>query len=162
MLYVAYGLNHGMPEWQNIPRASEIGETFATDGGLSFAFMNLSKISSENGSWEADWEAINAIDARSRANANFTEQEIALIEPDIVITMNLPSHYASLGQVEHMLTHGEAESAWLTSSGHRSLLINTWHFSARKKSVECFYNPICEIVRSRLPRGSLRHTIGAQ
>ncbi len=51
MLYTAYGLMNGLPEWKDIPDVGEIGDGFATADGVSFAFMNLSKFSNESDHW---------------------------------------------------------------------------------------------------------------
>ena len=47
ILRIAYGILHGMPAWQDIPPASTIGDTVGSPAGLSFAFMNISKLSNE-------------------------------------------------------------------------------------------------------------------
>jgi len=38
LLYVAYGLLNDHVRWEDIPPADEIGDTFATPEGISFAF----------------------------------------------------------------------------------------------------------------------------
>jgi hypothetical protein len=91
---------------------------------------------------------INASHERSTNGRNFNAEALALLEPDIVITMNLGDKLASLGQLTEIYHSGQAESYWLSNNGHRSLLINTWHFSApRKESITDYYIPICDAIR---------------
>ena len=148
MLYIAYGIMNGMPTWQDIPNASEIGDTFGAANGLSFAFMNISKLSNESEGWQSDWGAINAAHGLSNQGRSFNQEEVAILQPDIVITMNLGDKIASLGQLTKIDASDQPESYWLVSGGHRSLLINTWHFSARNKTdIDGFYAPVCDAIR---------------
>ena len=56
MFCMAYALAHGLCEFEGIPGVYEISETFAAPGGLSFAFMNISKISNDGGNYQSDWK----------------------------------------------------------------------------------------------------------
>ncbi len=47
---IAYGIIRRETDWKKIPYASELADNFGTQGGISFAFMNLSKFSNESGS----------------------------------------------------------------------------------------------------------------
>jgi hypothetical protein len=148
MIYIAYGIMNGMPAWQDIPDAKKIGDTFGDLDGLSFAFMNISKFSNDSINWPSDWDVINASHEHSTQARNFNREAVAILEPHIVITMNLGDKIVSLGQLTDIQSTGLVESYWLDSNGHRSLLINTWHFSApRKKAVTDYYIPICDAIR---------------
>jgi hypothetical protein len=148
MIYIAYGIMNGMPTWQDIPDASKIGDTFGGPGGLSFAFMNISKLSNDSVNWPSDWDVINAAHEHSTQGHNFNREEVAILEPHIVITMNLGGKIASLGQLTQIHSSELANSCWLDSGGHRSLLIDTWHFSAfTKDDIADFYVPICDAIR---------------
>jgi hypothetical protein len=148
MLYVAYGIMNGMPAWNEIPYASEIGDTFGTPGGLSFAFMNISKLSNDSNGWQSAWRIINVAHELSTRSRNFNQEQTAILEPHIVITMNLGDRIASLGQLTPIHSSTQARSFWLVSGGHRSLLIDTWHFSTPyKNSIKDYYEPICHALR---------------
>ena len=148
MLYVAYGLTHEMPAWDTIPYASTIGDTFGTEKGLSFAFMNLSKFSNEGPHWSSNWEVINAVHARSTQQRRFIEEEVAILAPDVVIAMNLKDKTTALGTLTSIEQIGCIHAYWLDSGAHRSLLLDAWHFSApRKKAQTDYYEPICEAIR---------------
>ena len=148
MMYITYGILNGMPTWQEIPCASKIGDTFGDPNGLSFAFMNISKLSNEK--WQANHAVIDTAYALSTYPRNFIQEEIAILEPHIVIAMSRTKKdkITSLGQLTAIDDLDQVESYWLDSGTHRSLLINTWHFSAwAKTGVECYYNPICDALR---------------
>lgn len=148
MLHIAYGIVHEKPLWRDIPYASRIGDTFGMANGLSIAFMNISKLSNESGRSAADWNLINTAYRLSTEGRNFIREEVAILQPDIVITMCLNDKIASLGQLTKIHASEKANSFWLDYDGHRALLIDTWHFSARrKKAVEDYYLPICDAIR---------------
>jgi len=149
MLYVAWGLIKGMPDWENIPWADDIGDSFGSDSGISFAFMNLSKVSNESDQWNSDWEMIGAAHDAATRSRNFIRDEVALLEPEIVITMNLEARLDSLGKREMIEHTPKVNTYWLDSSGHRSLMLDCYHFSAPgMNDVTGFYLPICEAVRN--------------
>jgi hypothetical protein len=149
MMRIAYGILNGIPEWQKIDYASNLSNTFCRPNGWSFAFMNISKLSNESGRWAADRNLINAAYRLSTAPRNFIKEEIAILEPQIVIAMNLEEKLDSLGTLSPSI-HDSADvhSFWLEIGGHRSLLINSWHFSYwRKKDIPDYYVPICDAIR---------------
>jgi hypothetical protein len=148
MIRIAYGLIHGMQSWQEIPRASEIGHTFGEANGLSFAFMNISKLSNDGDNWQADMGVINVAHNLSTQGRKFNLEEVRILQPHIVITMNLGDKIAALGQLTPIHASNLPRSFWLDSAGHRSLLIDTWHFAApRKKALPDYYIPICDAIR---------------
>jgi len=153
MLYVAFGIVTGMPLWRDIPVASEIGNTFGTPRGLSFAFMNLSKLTNEAEHWSCDWNTFETAVTLTAQGPNLIEEQIALLEPQVVILMNLAGKLHTLGETIPIRQSEPASSYWLQSKGHRSLLIDTFHFSARRGSGRTldgdtdFYIPICEEIR---------------
>jgi hypothetical protein len=148
MLYVAYGIVNGVQRWKDIPYATKIGDTFAELNGLSFAFMNISKFSNEDVTWPSDWSVINASHKHSTQGRNFNLEAVTILEPHIVITMNLGNKIDSLGRLSQIHSSDLAKSYWLDCNGHRSLLVDTWHFSApNKKDVADFYTPILDAIR---------------
>jgi len=148
MLYIAYGILNGMPTWQEIPYASEIGDTFGAENGLSFAFMNISKLSNDSESWAANWGVIDASLRLSTVDRNFIQEEVAVLEPHIVITMRLGDRVAALGKRTPIRASEQANSFWVDSGDRRFLLIDTWHFSApRKKAIADYYIPTCDAIR---------------
>lgn len=127
MIHIAYGIVNGLPMWQDIPYASKLGDTFGAVDGVSFAFMNISKLSNEGEHWSSDWSAINTAHGLSTQGRSFNQEEVAILEPHVVITMNLGDKIASLGQLTPIHASDLARSFWLDSGPHRSLLIDTFH-----------------------------------
>ncbi len=153
MLYTAYGLLNGLPEWKDIPDADKIGDSFATSEGVSFAFMNLSKFSNESDHWSSNWKRIQESVRQATQRRNFIAEQIALLEPDVVITMNLENYFRALGEeVSPLASYGDGISAWtLSSHGHKSLLLDAFHFSAPgKRDLEHFYLPIRDAMRANV------------
>lgn len=149
MLRVAHGLLRNMPPWENIPEAEQIGDSFGTPEGISFAFMNISKLSNESDDFQSDWPVIEAAHRLSNHPRRLTEEEVALLQPDIVITMNLGDKLTTLGGLTKIETLNSVASYSLNSVGHNSLLLDTFHFSAwNKDDVLDFYEPICQSVSS--------------
>lgn len=148
MIHIAYGISHGMPNWQDIPDASSIAETFGERGGLSFAFMNISKLTNERRHFASNHAAINMAYVHSTQDRNFIQEEVCILDPEIIITMNLGKKIFSLGQLTELHRSSESEAYKLICGGKERLLINTWHFSWWcRKDIEGYYAPICEAVR---------------
>lgn len=149
LLYVAHGLLNGYPEWGSIPYADQIGETFATADGISFAFMNISKLSNQSKNWQADAGLMGASVGASRSARRFIQDEIALLAPDLVISMNLGPFLNDLGSRDCEVHGRNVDRCLLTSSNHKSVLLDAWHFSYLKvKDNEGIYLPICEAVEA--------------
>ncbi|MGI2172463.1 hypothetical protein ACROAE_20160 [Shewanella sp. MF05960] len=142
-LEIAYGLNNGHCEFEKVPKASDICNNFAVKGGVSFAFLNLSKFSNESGSSDANWELINSSMVKLKsAQGNFFTQQIDLFEPDIIITMNLESKLNTLGKVSMIEGDSKASRYILQTETTEYPLIDTYHFSARNSPETDFYIPI--------------------
>lgn len=159
LLYVAYGLLNGGPEWDDIPFADVIGDTFATPEGISCAFMNVSKFSNEreeSGHWAANHSLMDFSVLASGIQRRFVEEQIAILKPDVVISMNLGPFLDNLGTRESEIRSHDLNLSRLTSQGHSSVLVDAWHFSyTRVDSVKNIYHPIRESLRRAADQGWL-------
>jgi hypothetical protein len=167
MICIAYGILHEMPDWHNFGEAETLIEDFANSDGWSFAFMNISKLSNDSGKSAANWNLINtSIRLSTKGGRNFIEEEIAVLEPHIVIAMNPKEKYDahSLGEVSVWVPESAGvNSCWLESCGHRSLLIDSWHFSARDtKDPTHYYVPICDAIRRSEAVAAIGQTVTNQ
>lgn len=148
MLYLAYGLNHGCPDWETIPMATEIAKTFATDKGVSFAFMNYSKFSNDSGNWKADWSLIERyVDALKGASINFFAKQIEILQPDIILTMNLGNRLKKFGDLTALDSSHCADFYRLNINSKPYLLIDLYHFSAIKNMKDNYYTPVINGIR---------------
>jgi len=85
----------------------------------------------------------------SSLQRRFIEEEIAQLEPDLIISMNLGEFLPYLGERQEEVFFGDDVSrSKLTSHGHQSMLLNTWHFTSWKDSIKEIYLPICAAVKS--------------
>ena len=120
MLYITYGVVNGFIDWKDIPDASVIGDTFGTADGVSFAFMNISKLSNEADSRTANWDVINTAYQLSIRDRNFIKDQVAILEPDIVISMGLGDKMDSLGERSLIYSSDDVDCYRLVSAGHPS------------------------------------------
>jgi hypothetical protein len=161
MLYIAYGALHGGSiAYDDLPWASDIAKTFGRSGGISFAFMELSKYSNE------------ADDANSHCNKglmeqflrdsdlvhrNFVKEELEILQPDIIFTMNLWECGIAGELIENAL--GKVTTACgkpylpyatlnrIAIRGRQTPLIDMFHFSSRKSHKKAFYDPAMTILK---------------
>lgn len=150
ILYIAWGLLNRIPRWQDIPDTTEIAEQFgktAKEGGLSFAFMNANKCSNESGNTPTNWAEM---DRFLGVSMPFIREEIALLRPDVVISMNLndnKTYYEGLGQ-QYLFHTGKDGDVALHRLPDGTLFLDVWHFSAqRKDSGTQRYEPIVEALQ---------------
>lgn len=155
MMYMAYGIlnkESTFEEFQATPPASKIGDTFGTEDGVSFAFMNISKSSNENGTY-ANEKLIAASYAHGK---EFIKREIELFEPDVIISANVTKYITNLfgepNKLEEIGGNGEVCDVCAQTirvNGNDTLLLDCWHFSSikDKKDFEHFYHPVCEFTK---------------
>lgn len=146
MLYLTYAIEHGIYTWSDIPYASEFISEFAQPGGISNAFMNLSKFSNESGEWMADGNLIDSfISSSSKSSVNYFAKEIDLLSPDIIFGMNLGKKMECFGTFEFPMMFGNNDVCFQilrTPSGREYPYLDCWHFSALGKSAEKnIFNP---------------------
>lgn len=153
MLYISYALKHGIYKWDEIPYATEFVDEFGKTNGCSFAFMNFSKLSNESGLWQADERLINTFGELSKnSNCDYFAKEIGLLNPDIIIGMNLGNRMDYLGTFTEIKYYGSKNDVCfqkLTTSDKKGyVFLDAWHFSAPSKSPERdIFNPIIESLK---------------
>ena len=129
LLYMLYGVQHGFPEWSDVPTAQSIAQTFATRSGISCAFLNLSKTSNERGHWATDWQTLlSALDR----DAPFLQKEVALLNPDLIISSNISLNSAFSTPPQLLSKHPEdlLDVHRCELNGRSIYWFNMFHFSA--------------------------------
>lgn len=154
MFYVAYGILRNFPEWEVVPYPYACRTDIFTKDGISFAFMNISKISPEKYR-PTNWSDVMRSVHEGAANIR---EEMKLLAPDIVITMHLMKRRR--GKIASALfdkwdevdcTDPNVHVYWATNASKKMLVLDAWHFSARnKKTFECYYQPIEQACRKYL------------
>lgn len=145
MNYIAYGINNKIKTYTELPWASDIASNFGKPGGISFAFMNVSKFSNESGNWYADKNLIETfITASSQSDFNLFSKEIDLLEPDLIIGMNLKNWYDALGDSCDFVRNfnGCVDYYHLKTENGEYPLFDSYHFSYMVNKDTYFYTPI--------------------
>lgn len=103
MLYCTYGLNNGYCRYTDMPWASDMGQNLfgRKEGinnnlgkpGLSYAFINYSKFDNPSEvSYAADSRRIQTYaDMVQQSGLNWFAKQISLLDPDVIIEMNIGS-----------------------------------------------------------------------
>ena len=100
MLRIAYGINNGLIDWNKIPHATTIADTFGKENGLSFAFVNISKFSNQGAGSSANWDLINKGHGISNQGRRF-ERAIQRDFHAIAFQQPLPAEMVK----HHILSH---------------------------------------------------------
>ena len=114
--------------------------------------MNLSKFSNESGNWVSDEVLIDSfLRISSMLPENYFAKEIELLNPDLIIGMNLnedekKDRYKFLGELKYPIHYGNkgqvCAQKLITHYGEYNY-IDCYHFSApNKKWDEDYYSPI--------------------
>lgn len=148
LIQVTYGLMYNKA-WEEIPQASELCHNKEIFNKISFAFMNLSKLSnnlSKQKTTNTNWNLVNhSLEMSLNCNKNYILEEIKLLNPDLIITMNLGRNI--LKQVFEDNLSFEENNWWkyvlsVPEKKKKCVLIDSWHFSSTKKEKEDIYDNI--------------------
>ncbi|MBR1965110.1 MAG: hypothetical protein IKA22_00705 [Lentisphaeria bacterium] len=153
LIQVAYGLLNGK-NWDTTPYAKEICTNKGIFEKVSFAFMNLSKLSNnlcDSETTNTNWALVNAsLDISLNYCKNFILEEVKLLDPDVIVCM-----YWGKDIIERIFGKGslkgdsEKDFAYnLNINGRDRLFLHSWHFSSSKKEKECIHDPIVEAFRT--------------
>jgi len=147
IIYVAYGILHSIRNYHDLPYASDLINNLGSKD-LSYAFMNISKFSNDSGNYQADNELIEKFVEISTKSpeTNFIYKQIELLNPDLIITMNISNYFARIGNISAMEYNGgnEIKPYTLKINNKDVLLIDSYHFSYFAMKDESFYKSICD------------------
>lgn len=157
---ILYGIhNHGKCSYEELPDAKTIFEKMRAENNYGFAIMNVSKYQNDGeDSATSNYGLINQfLEDSNASDRNFALEEIELLDPDIVITMNLWDGKISEEHLGKMFAgeypnEKKAENGavvmydWEATFGKKIKMLDTYHFSARKSDADDFYNPIMEML----------------
>ena len=147
LIKVAYGIIHDKT-WDEIPKASEICANQGIFDKVSFAFMNLSKLSNENattGHTQTDWNLVNTSLDMTLNGENLILQEISALNPDLIVCMNFErDRLCRVFGDKLKIFDGEWLKYHLNLNGRIILLMDQWHFSTTRKSEQEIYDGISD------------------
>ncbi len=160
VLYMLYGIQkEGRVAFEEVPCANDIAKNMVKTNDFGFAVMQLSKYSNDSDEGATrNVEMMNRFLEDSELDKrNFFLEELKLLEPDVIITANLwdcgvKEEYLELcfpsENFGSWKKYGQnvADYADFTLNGKTAKFINTYHFSSRKPSYECFYEPVMNIL----------------
>ena len=161
ILYIVHGIkNYGQLPFQAIPTEDVILRQMVQSNKYGFAIMNISKYLNpeEEKSGTSNFNLINQfLEASELDERNFIQEEIALLEPDFIITANLwgckiKKKYLDMVFPPQDLgapVFDQTKNACLQNfrlNGRTIKRIDTYHFSAVGNDQELFYDPIMELV----------------
>lgn len=156
--YIAYGIMQWrkegkFPEWDDVPYASEMAKKiFARReeknvvGGLtsiSWAFINLSKLSNDTGDYRTDKNRYRPF-VSDESNKKNLQEQIKILKPKIIIGANVSEladilAYKTLDTSVSYCDYYEATDAFPP-------FLNCFHFAAIKKDKECFYDAVKNVI----------------
>lgn len=155
IFYLVYGILNNFPDFNCLPKPNNLAIRFATKDGISFAFMEISKISNpDDNDSSSNWKNIaKSIKSATSEGHNFIRDEIELLAPDIIIG-------SGIWNLHTIIQHGNIEkldnNAYLLkdfptqnvsipyeAKKHKNILyFPTYHFSARRFGDRWFYDHI--------------------
>jgi hypothetical protein len=131
------------------------------EGAISFGYLELSKFANTNYYSNIDMKLMNTY-AQFDATHEFGRQQIELLKPDIIVTMNLVRYFPDALRVmvgsevvpcdEHAAANRvpalwSIQAPW--DSSLRLPLLDLWHFSARKRKAE-YFEPVLRAMQQHL------------
>jgi hypothetical protein len=160
ILYIVEGIKHkGTLKFNEVKEktANGIAKKMVETNDYGYATMNISKYSndSEDGA-NANTKLINSFLEHSHLEKrNFFQEELAILEPDVIITGNLwygkiQKEYLDLcfggePKITHKISD-KAEVREIRVSNRKIKLINLYQFSSRYSDKEYFYDPVMKIL----------------
>ena len=137
LIQVAYGIIH-QTTWNETPSAAEICENRGIFDRVSFAFMNLSKLSNEKpGVTSTDWNLVKASLDVTLNKENLILEEITALDPDLIVCMNFErDRLLRVFGDKLKIFDNEWLKYHLNINGKEILLLDQWNFSATRGASE--------------------------
>lgn len=153
--YLAYGILNGFKDWNTeVPYADEICRAFKfgqPDGNLSWAFMNLCKISNKMRDWHTDYEAFHRFIAE---NSKAIKKEVEILKPDLIIGSGVGELAEILGYSSNDVDRSNCNCFYykgVKKDGDNSInlppMLYCYHFSAVKNDRKCYYEAVRDVLK---------------
>jgi hypothetical protein len=154
IFYLVWSILNGEADYPSVPYAKDMLNDFQS-GKLGFSLINLSKFSNEEGKYNACWPLINKSVELSTKGRNLIREEIEILNPDLIFSMNLEPYLKFFGELTPLhsdaISSSEIKAYKLMVAGRNVLLLDTFHFSAVMKEKETFFDPIVKTLKSVAP-----------
>ena len=156
MYYIVQGIKgNGKLEFENLKKANDYAKEMVNTNDYGFAFMNISKYTNDTDEGaNADFYMINKfLEHSNLEKRNYFREELEILDPDIIITMNLwdghiDRKYLDLcfGKIELDINDGKVNFVNIILNNKNVKLLNTYAFSIRYSEHEYFYDPLMELI----------------
>jgi hypothetical protein len=156
LLNIAQGIKgNGQIQFEDLKKPNDYAKELSDSNNYGFAYMNISKYSNWKDDGEAaDFDFINMfLEDSNLEKRNFFQEELEILDPDIIITMNLwdrniESKYLDLcfGKIELDINDGLVNLANIVLNNKNVKILNTYHFSYPSSPQEYFYNPVMKVI----------------
>lgn len=150
------------PKWNDVPWASDLARIlFARESinkdliedveikpvsciqGMSWAFMNLSKISNDTGDWTTDNKRYGSF---VQPRHDLVREEIEILRPDVIVGANVHDLVPILGYEDAESDRDtDANCYYYPSKNGFPPFLNCYHFSAIKNDQTCFYDAVMTV-----------------
>jgi len=154
LIQVAYGLVNHIDSWEEVLSASEICKEKAIFSKISFAFMNLSKLSNMSGGTKVDWQLVEtALSMSITDRENFIFEQIEILNPDLIVIMNLSSDCLKRVFPSTLKERKPGNFEYeIEIQGKKVFLLNPYHFSACLSEKNKIYDPLRKACRDFFKR----------
>jgi hypothetical protein len=155
LLYIVQGIKHkGEYKFENLEWADDYAKEMVDTNDYGFAFMNMSKYANFLDDYRADYDFINQfLEDSNWENRNYFREELEILDPDIIITMNLwdgniDRKYLDLcfGKIELDTNDGKVKLANIILNNKNVKILDTYHFSKPLSDQKYFYDPLMELI----------------
>jgi hypothetical protein len=166
LLYIVQGVREGgRLQYESLEFTKDYTKELASTNDYGYAFMNMSKYANwlDDNTQKADFNFINQfLEDSNLGKRNFFREEIEILDPDVIITMNLgkmADAHTLIDQKYLDLCFGKIEwekiqpdndkkvkKTSISINGKCIKLLNSYHFSSGGSDKDDFYNPIMELI----------------
>jgi hypothetical protein len=176
LLYIVQGIREGGKlQFESLEFTKDYTKELASENDYGYAFMNISKYANwlDDNTKKADYGFINQfLEDSNLENRNFFREGIEILDPDVIITMNLgkkadthtliDQKYLDLcfGKIEWGKIRPDRDNPVkmtnIVFNGKSKKLLNCYHFSRPGVSdKDFFYNPIMELIFKEAKHGCI-------
>lgn len=166
ILKIFYGIKNEGISFKKVPSATKIAHDMCENAEFGFAVINISKYTNNSKkNWQTNLKLVHRfIEDSELEKTNFFQRELEILDPDVIISGNLweanikneylelclPSERRQTPPYRKVESYNPSINYWkydLYGNGKKMVdFINTYHFSARKKDKEDFYNPVMKVL----------------
>ena len=164
LLILLYSIENRFQEkYKNLKikeKVTSIARSIGKPDGLSFAFMELSKYYNQNGAKSNKSLMEKFLEHSHLEKRNFFKEELTILNPDIIITLNLWGLNRKISEYIDKFVFGELNFVpqrnfgkeiclnCIMLAGKKIPIIDMYHFSKPGSKEKDLFNPLMRVLRS--------------